>query len=392
MQWNNKQEEALEKFHKWLGKPTRPFVLQGYAGTGKTTLTKQFLHMLEPGTAMALMAPTGKAARVMSAKTGVTATTIHKILYTPADDEVKNLRDTLTYLHSQEELGEDRQDEITRIEEYIREISKDNRLKFVKKYGLEGAYDLLIVDEASMIGTYIYKDIVELGIPTVFIGDPFQLPPVKDVAGWNSLEPDAVLTQIMRTTGEGAGINLAAQAVRIDEPMEEGPGFFMHPKKTLEWEEYASADIVLCGTHVVRNRLNKGIRKHLGYPEGTVVVGEKMICLTNSPGWDTVNGELFTVQQIIREDKRTITVIAENDLGDLKRLSIWRDLLLDDSNTQVVPYSAVPMTYAYAITVHKSQGSEWGKVIVTDSWRGPNYSNWLYTGLTRGASETHFIR
>lgn len=392
MRWNAKQEQALEKFHEWLKSPNRPFVLQGYAGTGKTTLTKQFLHMLEPGTAMALMAPTGKAARVMSNKTGVKATTIHKILYTPAEDEIKNLRDHLTYLHGQEELGEDRQDEITRVEEYIRELSIDNRVRFVKKFGIGEAYDILFVDEASMIGTKIYNDIVELGIPTVMIGDPFQLPPVKDVAGWDKLEPDIVLTEIMRTTGEGAGINLAAQAVRIDEPMEEGPGFFMHPRGTLDWQEYASADIVLCGTHVVRNRMNKGIRKHLGYPEGTVVAGEKLICLSNSPAWDVVNGEIFTVQQVISEDKRTIKIIGENDLGELKRLSLWRDLLLDDSNTQVVPYSAVPMTYAYAITVHKSQGSEWDKVMVLDSWRGPKFDSWLYTGITRGAKETHFVR
>ena len=392
MEWNKKQEKALEEFHKWLGNPSQPFVLQGYAGTGKTTLTKQFLHMVDPSTRMALMAPTGKAARVLSAKTGAKATTIHKILYSPSSDEIKNLRDYLTVLHSREEMGEELVDEIVRVEEHIRELSKDNRVRFVKKFGVEQVLDLIFVDEASMVGTKIYKDIMDLGIATVMIGDPFQLPPVKDVAGWSSLKPNIVLTQIMRTTGEGAGINLAAQSVRIDEPMQEGPGFFMHPKGTLDWEEYATADIILCGTHVVRHRMNKGIRKYLGYPEGSVVVGEKMMCLTNSPGWDVVNGELVTVKEILSENKRTISIVGENDLGELKRLSLWRDLLLDDSNTQIVPHTAVPMTYAYAVTVHKAQGSEWSKVMVLDSWRGPAYSEWLYTGITRGAQETHFVR
>ena len=392
MEWNKKQEKALEEFHKWLGNPSQPFVLQGYAGTGKTTLTKQFLHMVDPSTRMALMAPTGKAARILSTKTGARATTIHKVLYTPADDEIKSLRDYLTVLHSNEEDGQDLAEEIARVENYIREIAKDNKLRFVKKFGIEQEYDLLIVDEASMVGTRIYNDIVNMGIPTVLIGDPFQLPPVKDVAGWSSLKPNTVLTQIMRTSGEGAGINLAAQSVRVDEPMEEGPGFFMHPKGTLDWEEYATADIILCGTHVVRNRMNKGIRKYLGYPEGTVVVGEKLICLSNSPGWDTVNGELFTVKDIVREDRKVAVINAENDLGEVKKLHLWKDLLADDSNTQVVPHTAVPLTYAYAVTVHKAQGSEWDKVMVLDSWRGPNYENWLYTGVTRGAKETHFVR
>lgn len=392
MQWNPVQEQTLEKFHKWLSNPSKPFVLQGYAGTGKTTLTKQFLHMVEPGTRMALMAPTGKAARVLSAKTGAHATTIHKVLYSPSADEIKNLRDYLTVLHSREEMGEDMADEIFSVEEHIRDLSRDNRVRFVKKFGVEQLYDLIFVDEASMVGTKIYNDLIDLGTPLVFIGDPFQLPPVKDVAGWSELGPDSVLTQIMRTTGEGAGINLAAQAVRIDEPMLEGPGFYLHPKKTLDWEEYATADIVLCGTHVVRNKMNKGIRKYFGYPEGEVVIGEKMMCLTNSPGWDVVNGELLTVKEILSMNRRTISIVGENDLGEFKRLSLWRDLLLDDSNIQIVPHTAVPMTYAYAVTVHKAQGSEWDKVMVLDSWRGPNYSEWLYTGLTRGAKETHFVR
>jgi exodeoxyribonuclease-5 len=338
------------------------------------------------------MAPTGKAARVLSAKTGMNATTIHRAMYTPLDDEIKHLRDVLTALHALEEQTDEVAEEIDRIETRVRDLSRENKVSFVLKSGLQEVYDLLIVDEASMVGRKIYNDIRSLGIPTVFIGDPFQLPPVKDVAGWEELSPDAVLTQIMRTTGEGAGINLAAEAVRLDKLLREGPGFFLHPKKTLEWEEYAAADIVLCGTHVVRNHMNRGIRKFLQYPDEDVVEGEKLICLTNSPAWDVTNGELFTVIKVVRRDKRTITIEADNDLGERKRLVLWRDLLRDDSNTQVVPHTAVPMTYAYAITVHKSQGSEWDRVYVLDSWRGPAFDSWLYTGITRGAKETHFVR
>lgn len=392
MKWNEKQEQALVEFHKWLGNPSEPFVLQGFAGTGKTTLTKQFLHMVEPGTPMALMAPTGKAARVLSAKTGAPATTIHKVLYTPAEDEVRKLRELLTSLHEREEQTDELAAEILDIEKYIREISKENKVRFVKKFGISDAYSLLIVDEASMVGRSIYSDIMELGIPTVFIGDPFQLPPVKDTAGWSDLKANAVLTQIMRTSGDGAGINLAAESVRLDRPMQEGPGFHLHPKRTLDWADYAAADIVLCGTHVVRNHMNKGIRKYLEYPEDTVVVGEKLICLTNSPAWNVTNGELFTVRELIRETARTLDFIGENDLGELKRLSLWKELLKDDSNTQIVPYTAVPMTYAYTITVHKSQGSEWDNVYLLDSWRGPRYESWLYTGITRGAVNSHFVR
>ena len=53
---------------------------------------------------------------------------------------------------------------------------------------------------------------------------------------------------------------------------------------------------------------------------------------------------------------------------------------------------ALVMTYGYAMTVHKSQGSQWDSVVVLDDWTGSNYKEWLYTGLTRAAKRVTLVR
>ncbi|GIV43793.1 MAG: ATP-dependent exodeoxyribonuclease [Bacteroidia bacterium] len=170
----NDQRNALEKIHAFLKSDERVFILQGYAGSGKTTLLKGLVKYLNSlGKKYQLMAPTGRAAKVINQKTGFEATTIHKGIY------------------NFEELEE------------IKQGKDENIVSFLYYYKIrvnpEVHDSVLIVDEASMVSNilsqgeffrfgsgYLLQDLMTYGriledtttSKIIFIDDPAQLPPI----------------------------------------------------------------------------------------------------------------------------------------------------------------------------------------------------------------------
>lgn len=176
---NDDQKAALEKISDFLESQDNVFLLKGYAGTGKTFLTKGIVAYLEAQKRIpALMAPTGRAARILSMKTGQSATTIHKAIY------------NLDKLEEIPLSGFDK-------------VKNKNKASFKFRYLLNQLEDnsptVLLVDEASMISDVenegdffvfgsgkLLEDLVRFsGIQgpganckIIFIGDNAQLPPV----------------------------------------------------------------------------------------------------------------------------------------------------------------------------------------------------------------------
>lgn len=170
----NDQHHALEKLNAFLESDDRVFILQGYAGSGKTTLLKGFVEYLKSlEKKYQLMAPTGRAAKVINQKTGFESTTIHKGIY------------------SFEELQE------------IEQSEDKNDVSFLYQYKIRNNLDvndsILIVDEASMVSDILSQeefyrfgsgrlllDLITYGriresttsSKIIFIGDPAQLPPI----------------------------------------------------------------------------------------------------------------------------------------------------------------------------------------------------------------------
>lgn len=170
----NDQRNALEKLHAFLESDERVFILQGYAGSGKTTLLKGFVEYLQSlEKKYQLMAPTGRAAKVVHQKTGFESTTIHKGIY------------------SFKELQE------------IRHGEEEKDVSFLYQYKIRSYPEVhdavLIVDEASMVSDvlnqgeffrfgsgHLLRDLITYSrIQTphttskiIFIGDPAQLPPI----------------------------------------------------------------------------------------------------------------------------------------------------------------------------------------------------------------------
>ncbi|NCU32454.1 MAG: DUF2075 domain-containing protein, partial [Candidatus Moranbacteria bacterium] len=170
----NDQRNALEKLNAFLESDERAFILQGYAGSGKTTLLKglvEYLQSLEKK--YQLMAPTGRAVKVINQKTGFESTTVHKGIY------------------SFEELQE------------IKQGDAENNVSFLYQYKIRNNPEVhdsvFIVDEASMVSDilsqgeffrfgsgHLLRDLINYGriqdatttSKVIFIGDPAQLPPI----------------------------------------------------------------------------------------------------------------------------------------------------------------------------------------------------------------------
>ena len=149
MELTGQQQEARNKIIEWYtsleAEKRQLFLLQGFAGTGKTFLINHIIddlgllpHEVAYGTF------TGKAASILIQK-GRDAATIHRLIYTPVEEEYET------------KIGS--------------ETIKGHRIKFVKKDKISN-YKLIIIDEVSMVDNIMMKDLLSFGIPVLATGDP----------------------------------------------------------------------------------------------------------------------------------------------------------------------------------------------------------------------------
>ena len=182
------QENAEKLIKEWFfNTDNLVFVLAGYAGTGKTFLidriVRESLH-LKAGTEAVFVTPTGKAATVLI-KNGTVAGTVHSLIYTRNEDDL-----------DVDENGE---------------IVERETLSFTKKEKIDEKIRLIIVDEASMIGEDVLRDLLSFGVKCLFSGDNAQLPPVNGTCGLLK-NPDYMLTEIVRQAEDNPIIRLATLA------------------------------------------------------------------------------------------------------------------------------------------------------------------------------------
>lgn len=336
--------------------------LGGYAGTGKTTLVK---HILKVQPAVVL-APTGKAAQVLRRK-GVPAATCHSWLYEPPDED---------------ENGE---------------------LVWTR---LAKSAAFVIVDESSMIATEIYQDLLATGARILFVGDHGQLEPVGDNPQLMR-DPAVRLETIMRQAADSPILSFAHE-VRTGAPvvMSGHPDCLVtYPaNRATDGAFLTSFDIVLTAFNRVRCSINHLIRKHKGYWEGSEgcalpKAGERLICLRNSKRYGLCNGQLGTVIRVGKRSDDALQIDFEPD-GESVRTGI-RIYVPQLGEEKTLPFSAIPkglelFDWGYCITCHKSQGSEWDRVLVIEPpdaavremW---SKARWRYTAITRAAKHLTFL-
>lgn len=451
---NAQQQAALESMQDWVARvkntmSSKPYVLQGFAGTGKTTSVRQLLDKLDiPLSRIALVAPTNRAAKVLQNKTGLHCTTIHRLIYLTVAEELEFFRERLHMWESAanftdladliivsnetsledlfldtgggteaefQEFVESHRSTILKYEgvtlpqdpgarhsyfgqvkkekigEYKNEIQKllQEELKVRKKEAKEvlGRYSLILVDEASMVNETVGADLVGYGVPTIFVGDPFQLPPVKAKPYWHNLKPGSILTKIERQKGEGAGIPLAGERIRNGQRIVANESVRLHPRNSLPAEAFARADQVICGTHKVRERLCRIIRQELGHTTAHPQEGEKVVATYNDRQLGIMNGEIYTVKRSeLRGDGKITLMDLEDPYGHVVRnVTAWTDGFAGRAVTQYLPDHHGKFWWGYCITCHQSQGSEWGHVVVCNDWGGDHKDQWLYTAITRAS-------
>lgn len=392
MDWSPQQDSALKDVKDWIENPDKSrqiYRLFGYAGTGKTTLAR---HLAEGvGGSVLFAAFTGKAASVMRANGCPNAQTLHSLIYHPkeASRELLNqLKKELNALVG--DLTEEQESEAELIKLQIREEEKNlsSSVGWVlnSESELRGAA-LLVVDECSMVNEYMAKDILSFGVPVLVLGDPAQLPPVKGTGYFTDSKPDSMLTEIHRQARDNPIIEMATR-VRNGEELCNGSYGDSRIISKATPELALEADQILVGKNRTRIATNRRMRELKGFTGSDwPLEGEKLVCLRNDREFGLLNGTLHEcvansdeiggfVNLRIRPEEGGDSILVpahpEHFNGDPDSIDRWERR------------RAQEFTFGYALTVHKAQGSQWGKVLLIDEWfMADTRQRWLYTAITR---------
>ncbi len=388
LSFSPQQQQALESAEAWYNTKHSPFFkVFGFAGTGKTTIAREFA---KPGTIFA--AYTGKAAHVMRSKGCVGAQTLHSLIYLPSSKSAQQLKEMqaeyveLAKAKAAEILLRPLRDAIEREKERVKSpsftINSESRLKEA---------NLLIVDEVSMVDMRMAEDLLSFEVPILVLGDPAQLPPVKSQGYFTDGEPDVLLTEVHRQAQGSPVLHLATE-VREGRGLKNAmDGMLFERKGKLSPAMLAKWDQILVGTHKSRKLINTRMREYYGFPDNMPSPGDRIICTRNDPETGLLNGSQWVVQTAILEEFGRVLLQIKSAEGEGQMTC---EAHLAPFVGGEVPFyeirEAQCFEYAYAMTVHKAQGSQFDSVVLIDeSRRFPAHQRraWLYTGITRAAND-----
>ncbi|HOP00447.1 MAG TPA: AAA family ATPase [Bacteroidales bacterium] len=446
------QSEALMKLAGYICEDSNDviFILKGYAGTGKTSVISSVVKTLAMlRMRSVLLAPTGRAAKVLGSYAGTQAFTIHKKIYR-------------------------------------QKSSKDGMGKFVLDRN-KHRDTYFIVDEASMIsnnpaGISIFgsgrllDDLFEYvytgtGCKLILVGDSAQLPPVGSalspaldlqiLEGYGFTLVSAEMRQVVRQS-ESSGVLMNATRVRL----QIAENNLVHPsldvvnfsdvirlggEDLIEELSVAYGTCGLEGTIIVvnsnkqANRYNQGIRNRIFFREEEISAGDMVMVVKNNyflteeegeeegegPGF-IANGDIAEVRKIRKFEERYGFRFAEMSLRfpdydfeveskvllDVLHLEtpslpaernreLFMNILEDYSGirTRKKQYEAVrndpwfnalQIKFAYAVTCHKAQGGQWERVFIDQGMFNRNeittdYLRWFYTALTRSTNRVYLV-
>ncbi len=447
-EFSAEQAIVMDQLSKFVMEVSGPeiFVLKGHAGTGKTAIISTLVRNLwQINKNAVLLAPTGRAAKVISNYSGMEASTIHRIIYFPRTDKKGGVK-------------------------FVLQPNKNRKTIF-------------FVDEASMIsdgsgdftglGSSLLDDLIQFVFSgfqckLVFIGDTAQLPPVKLELS-PALDPEFFernydkevmsgnLTQVMRQQLE-SGILFNATEVRRQI---NGEGFgsikmmldgFKDIVRLIEGNDVLDAlneaystignenTAIIVRSNKRANLYNQQIRSRILFNESELSVGDYLMVVKNNYFWVkpeseagfVANGDTIEVLEIFKFESfygfdfarvkvrlidypkmksfETVlllnTISAETpaltyDENNQLYNAVKEDYASESSNykrflkiKQNPHFNALQVKFSYAMTCHKSQGGQWNTVFIEQPYlpEGPdqNYYRWLYTAMTR-AQERLFL-
>ena len=421
------------------------FLLTGFAGTGKTSCLKALHHCAtQIGYRVIFLAPTGRAAKIISKNTRQKAHTLHRQIYQPTQSSFSSV-----------------------IEFKLRKNYRKNCL--------------FVVDEASMIGVTekgkndrdLLSDLLQFVFEQesnklVLVGDPAQLPPVGNPLSL-ALNQEILhyayqlkirscqLTEVSRQK-EGSGILYNATTLRqiLSDPSKEfnfcsrpfQDTFLLPEDKLMDGLAYSydkfgiCNSLLLCSTNQEAGIYNQKIRKNILRKTAAVEKGDLLMVSRNNyhalPGSSKsgflANGEFAEVTDVLGEERlgnfdfinlmirlpdypkqppfigkilKETLFSSESSLGAIRNQELFKLILnkhkrIKSRSRQLKvlrqdPYlNALHVKYAYALTCHKAQGGQWDSVFIqTGFWRKRTCSSekirWLYTAVTRAIQELYLI-
>ncbi|OKL42374.1 ATP-dependent DNA helicase [Pseudovibrio exalbescens] len=369
MEWSPQQDQALTEAANWLRRGQQQvFRLFGFAGTGKTTLARHLAEGIDGDVAFGAF--TGKAAHVLRQKGCGDASTIHSLIYRP--------RAAKTDEEEEEEGPQFR-------------LNRDSAA---------AKCDLIIIDECSMVDEDLGRDLLSFGKKVLVLGDPAQLPPVKGGGFFTEAEPDFMLTEVHRQAKDNPIVRMS-MTIRDGGELEYGQfgESAIISRRDIDREQILAADQVLVGTNKTRRSYNNRIRDLKGFTTQMPAVGDKLVCLRNDKQKGLLNGGLWAVKRLRppRGNNIRFDVVSEDDLSKTAVQVKVLPAMFEEGGEQL-PYSirrrADEFDYGYALTVHKSQGSQWDNVVLFDeSWAFREHQQrWLYTAVTRAAQRITVVR
>ena len=397
MDLSTQQQEAFDAVKAWTKDPDQQvFRLFGYAGTGKTTIAKEFAKTV--GGKVLYAAFTGKAVVVLQLKGCYPARTIHKLIYQPKDKCMERLEELeMALLEAEREEPQDPQLVAELKAEMLEESDRVKNPSFSVNPESE-LHDaaLLIIDEVSMVGKPMAKDLLSFDKKILCLGDPAQLPPVGSAGFFTATKPDFLLTEIHRQAEGSPILHLADLARRRqDLPVGESGDSRVVPKGELSLGEVAAFDQVIVGTNRARRDLNRQIRQHLGRKSHLPEVGDKLISLKNNYERGLLNGSQWTVQAVEHVDDDRIWMQVKGD-GFSQVVTAFTHYF-EGREREIRPWDMKlheHFDFGYAITCHKAQGSQWDNILVIDESRcfRSDSAKWLYTAITRAAKSVTIVK
>lgn len=408
MQWGRQQEAALNKIGRWLAGPARDgrqlvFKMNGFAGSGKTTLAKHVAEMA--GGQVEYLTPTGKAADVLRRKGCQGAATVHSKIYKVMRGNEAVLRGLLAdHAELKLEMAQASEEEMPELRKKLAEIDKEIEAEKESSSALKFQLDpesvvrdasLLIVDEGSMFDSKVAEDLCSFKVPILAMGDPFQLPPpFSSSSPFTDDNPDVLLTEVHRQAQDNPVLWLSMQ-IREQRrcPMGRHGESLVETRRKMEAEELKAASQLLVGRNATRLTCNKRHRQLLGIDTLAPVKGDRLVCLKNNRELGLFNGQQWIVDEPgeLSGDGRLMTLINQDEGGDPVQVFVAEEGFWAEKAPRWIDYGLSLFTYSYALTVHKAQGSEWPAPIVWGDWGGDDYWRWLYTAVTRGRDRVHVL-
>jgi exodeoxyribonuclease-5 len=402
--WSPQQDAALLAVDQFLRDPDQQvFRLFGYAGTGKTTLAKYFCEGVDD---VVFGAYTGKAAHVLRQKGCPGAMTIHSMIYHSKEKGQARLKELeamlatlLIELREAGQLPEGNRrvgDLRTMIETERKNLSRPTFT--LNEDSVVRDVSLVVIDECSMVDGRMGEDLLSFGTKVLVLGDPAQLPPVGGGGFFTEdCRPDVMLTEIHRQAAESPIIAMATK-VRQGERLQHGDYGNCKVVAKIGPEQALAADQLLVGRNKTRHSSNARMRSLLGrahsmYP----VIDDKLVCLRNNHDKGLLNGAVWHVDDVgaIQDERVYMTLVSdeERDVPGAIPLEVEAHTHHFEGKDEALPWwerkAAEEFDYGYAMTVHKSQGSQWDSVILFDEaycFRSDR-DRWLYTGITRAAED-----